>query len=49
MYEVVVKATGEIRNADGELVDTQDIEATTHLTADQCRELGLHTEGDEQA
>lgn len=49
MFEVVVKALGEVRNAAGELVGTEEIEATTQLTADQVRELGLHTEGDEQA
>jgi hypothetical protein len=43
MYEVVVKATGEVRDADGNLVDSEPIEVTMHLTADQVRQF---TEGE---
>jgi hypothetical protein len=35
MYEVVVSAVGEVRDAGGNLVSSEPIEATMHLTAEQ--------------
>jgi hypothetical protein len=43
MYEVVLKATGEVRDKDGNLVSSEPIETTMHLTAEQVRAL---TEGE---
>lgn len=45
MYELAITATGEVRDADGNLIETQPIEATMHVTEAQLRELGLTPEG----
>lgn len=39
MYEVVVKANGEVRDADGNLISVEPIEATMQLTEAQVRAL----------
>lgn len=41
MYQVVVSAVGEVRDAEGNLVSSEPVEATFHLTADEIRELNL--------
>jgi hypothetical protein len=43
LYEVRVTAMGEVRDADGNLISSEPVEATLTLTADQVREL---TQGD---
>lgn len=43
-YEVKIQATGEVRDAEGNLLSSEPVEATLHLTADQIREL---TQGDQ--
>lgn len=45
MFEVVISAMGEVRDADGALISAEPITATMHLTAD---ELAAFTEGDSQ-
>jgi hypothetical protein len=47
MYELAVTATGEVRDADGNLVSAEPIESTIQVTAEQLREMGLHYEGDQ--
>ena len=39
LFQVVVTAQGEVRDADGNLVSTHPIEATMTLTADEVRAL----------
>jgi hypothetical protein len=39
MFEVTITATGEVRDADGNLVSSEPVEATLHLTAEQVRQL----------
>ncbi len=46
MYELTISAVGEVRDADGNLVSNEPIEATMTVTEDQARELGLITEGE---
>ncbi len=43
MYEVVITAVGEVRDADGNLISAEPISATMHVTAD---ELAALTEGE---
>jgi hypothetical protein len=43
MFEVVIKATGEVRDADGNLISSTPIEARTTMTAEQIAAL---TQGD---
>lgn len=39
MYEVVLKATGEVRDKDGNLISSEPVEARMQLTAEQVAEL----------
>ena len=39
LYELRLTATGEVRDADGNLVSSEPVEATFHLTAEQVRAL----------
>lgn len=41
MYEIKVTATGEVRDADGNLVSSEPVEATMQVTAQQLVELNL--------
>lgn len=43
LYEVTITATGEVRDADGNLISSQPIEATAILTEEQVQAL---TQGD---
>jgi hypothetical protein len=45
MYEVTIVATGEVRDADGNLVSAEPIEAKAVITEKQARAL---VEGQEQ-
>lgn len=42
-YEVKIAAVGEVRDADGNLISSEPVEATLNLTADELRTL---TEGE---
>jgi glycosyltransferase involved in cell wall biosynthesis len=42
-----VTATGEVRDADGNLISSEPIETTVNVTAEQARQLGLSTDGDQ--
>ena len=42
-FEVKITAVGEVRDADGNLISSEPVEATLNLTADEVRAL---TEGD---
>jgi hypothetical protein len=39
LYAMTITATGEVRDADGNLVSQQDITETITLTAEQLQEL----------
>ena len=39
MYAVKVSAVGEVRDQDGNLINSEPIEATLTLTADEVRQL----------
>lgn len=45
LYELAITATGEVRDAEGNLVSAQPVEAKIQVTAEQLAELGLHPEG----
>lgn len=47
LYEVTIIATGEVRDAEGNLISAEPIEA--HITVNEAaaRELGYTTEGDQ--
>jgi hypothetical protein len=45
MVQVVISATAEVRDADGNLISSSPIEATTIMTAEQAAAL---TQGDSQ-
>jgi uncharacterized protein YabE (DUF348 family) len=47
IFELKVTATGEVRDADGNLISSEPIEATMNVTAEQARQLGLSTDGDQ--
>lgn len=47
LYEVVIKATGEVRDADGNLISSEPIEGRMVVTAEQAAALGAAiTEGE---
>jgi len=46
MYEVVIRATGEVRDADGNLISSEPVEATLTVTESEARHLGLINEGE---
>jgi hypothetical protein len=39
MYAVRITATGEVRDADGNLISSEPVEATLTLTADEVRKI----------
>ena len=43
MYEVVITATAEVRDAEGNLISSEPIEAKTLMTAEQVAELTKET------
>lgn len=47
LYKVVINATGEVRDKDGNLISSEPVEAEMTLNAEQLEQLGLNpTEGD---
>jgi hypothetical protein len=44
MYEITITAVGEVRDADGNLISAEPVEAKMEVTADQLAELGLDQE-----
>ena len=46
LYELRIQAQGEVRDADGNLISSEPVEATTVIDEAQARALGLLTEGD---
>lgn len=46
LYKVVVTATGEVRDADGNLISSEPVEATMTVNAAEAKALGYTTEGD---
>lgn len=46
LYEVVVTATGEVRDANGNLISTQPIETRMVVTEDEARALLGNPEGE---
>ena len=47
MYEVRITAAGEVRDADGNLVSSEPIEATMTVTESEAKALGYTTEGEQ--
>lgn len=41
MYAITVTATGEVRDAEGNLLSSEPIESTIEVTEEQAVELGL--------
>lgn len=41
LFEIVIRATGEVRDADGNLISSEPIESRMTLTRDQLDELGI--------
>lgn len=39
LYELRITASGEVRDADGNLISSEPVEATVIVTEDQAREL----------
>lgn len=48
LYQLTIQATGEVRDAAGNLVSSSPVEAEITVTADQLAELGLTPEGTEK-
>lgn len=44
VYELVLKATGEVRDADGNLISTEPVEATFHVTEAELAALNIKGE-----
>lgn len=40
LFEVVVRATGEVRDADGNLISSEPVEARMTVNAEQAKALG---------
>lgn len=47
MYELRIAAQGEVRDAEGNLISLETVDATQVVDEDQARALGLLTEGDQ--
>lgn len=41
MFDVTITATGEVRDAEGNLVSTEPVEATMRVTAEELAATGL--------
>lgn len=41
MFDVTISATGEVHDADGNLVSTEPVEATMRVTAEELEAMGL--------
>lgn len=39
LYELVIRATGEVRDADGNLISSEPVESTVLVTAEQAQEI----------
>ena len=39
LYQLVIKASGEVRDADGNLISSEPVEAIATVTEDQAREI----------
>ena len=39
LYELVIRATGEVRDADGNLISSEPVESTIQVTAEQVQEI----------
>lgn len=48
MYELQIRATGEVRDAEGNLISSEPVEATLTVTEDELKALGLTKEGEPQ-
>lgn len=44
LFEVIIRATGEVRDADGNLVSSEPIESSVLVTKEQALELLTHLE-----
>lgn len=47
MYELVITAMGEVRDADGNLISSEPVEATLTVTEAEARALGYNPEGEQ--
>lgn len=47
LYELVVHATGEVRDADGNLISSEPVEVKSVVTEEQARALLGITEGEQ--
>lgn len=45
LFEITITATGEVRDAEGNLVSSSPVEATMRVTAEELAALGLTEEG----
>lgn len=48
MFEVVIRATGEVRDANGGLISSEPIEARMTVNESEAKALGYNPEGDSQ-
>jgi hypothetical protein len=46
-FEIVITATGEVRDADGNLISSEPVEARTVVTEEQLAEIVGKTEGEQ--
>ena len=47
LYEVVVTASGEVRDKDGNLISSEPVEARMVVTEDEARALMGNTQGEQ--
>ncbi len=47
LFEVVIRAMGEVRDADGNLISTEPVEARMTVTETEARALGYTPEGEQ--
>lgn len=45
MFDITITAVGEVRDADGNLVSTEPVEAHMQVTAEELAALGITPEG----
>lgn len=46
LYRLAITATGEVRDAEGNLISAEPIEAEVTITAAEAKALGYHPEGE---
>ena len=47
LFQLAITATGEVRDAEGNLISSEPVEATLTVTESEAKALGLITKGEQ--